>query len=195
MWIIWLVLKIRCRFFPPESWDKGQIFKQNQTIIKSVACMQRGTKNMENTVGKPTCRTVKTGLFFHFFTPNSPFTEYGLVKHIFGEHSVCLLTQICLCYYTNTIFPYQNTNSVGSTFWNVTSVIECGECRTVWILTGWGTYNLHEATAKWVERGAMVQEVLSSNPTRDIFLNGQYNLTEMIWSKGVENRLTTSIIS
>ena len=37
--------------------------------------------------------------------------------------------------------------------------------------------------------------VLSSNPTRDIFLNGQYNLTEMIWSKGVENRLTTSIIS
>ena len=46
-----------------------------------------------------------------------------------------------------------------------------------------------------IERGVTVQEDLSSNPTRDIFLNGQYNLTEMIWSKGVENRLTTSIIS
>ena len=34
----------------------------------------------------------------------------------FGEHSVCLLTQISLCYYINAIFPYQNTNCVGLTF-------------------------------------------------------------------------------
>ena len=36
---------------------------------------------------------------------------------------------------------------------------------------------------------------MGSNSTKDIFLNGQYILTEMFWSKGVGNRLTTSIIS
>ena len=62
--------------------------------------------------------TVKTGPFSISFPPNSPFTDYGLVKQILRENSVCLLTQICLCYYVNAIFPYQNTNCVGSTFSN-----------------------------------------------------------------------------
>ena len=65
----------------------------------------------------------------------------------------------------------------------------------MWSLTGWGTLYSHAAKAKWVEQGVTVQEVIGSNPTRDKFLNGHGILTKMIWSKGVENRLTTSIIS
>ena len=62
--------------------------------------------------------TVKTGLFFHFCPSNSSFTDSRHVNLIFGKKSVCEITQIRLCYYTKTIFPYQNTNYFGSTLLN-----------------------------------------------------------------------------
>ena len=67
-----------------------------------------------------------------FLPPNSPFTDYGLVKQIFGDNIVCLLTQICLYYCINTIFPYQNTNVLVQNFrmllpqYNAENVGSCG---------------------------------------------------------------------
>ena len=44
-------------------------------------------------------------------------------------------------------------------------------------LGGWGTFISHAATAKWVEQGITVQEVIGLNPTSDILFNAQYILT------------------
>ena len=97
----------------PGGKQNVHLKKLNKLIVKRVF-INRTDQGLLTNVRKILilCTLLKLD-FFHFFPPNSPFTDYGLVKQIFGENSVCLLTQICLCYYINTIF--QNTNCVGPT--------------------------------------------------------------------------------
>ena len=87
-------------FPPPPSWAygaisflgySGTVFTQvlhSSTVFRNRVRITEDLLHCENWT------------FFHFFPPNSPFTDYGLVKQQLRENSVCLLAQICLCYIT-----------------------------------------------------------------------------------------------
>ena len=85
---------------PPPSWAYGAISFLGYSGTVFTQVMHSSTVFRNRVRITEDLLHCENWTFFHFFPPNSPFTDYGLVKQQLRENSVCLLAQICLCYIT-----------------------------------------------------------------------------------------------